>query len=98
MGFDPAVFWSAFRSAGMLTTASWSGGPDFDVGFEEPETLMVEGSLHVAERSIEYQTHDAPTLRRDDVVTIDGKRYRLSQTPQKQGDGFFSRAVLETAP
>jgi hypothetical protein len=98
MDFDTSVFWPAFKEAGMLCEARYqpSIGPlvIFDVGFKQPDQIVLDGLVSATDYSIEYQSADV-TLKRDYVLQIKGVNYRVGQTPQALGNGTFVFAQLE---
>jgi len=98
MGFDGALFWPAFKDAGMLdvATARPTDAPpfDFDVGFKRPDQVVLDGMVHTTDYSIEYQAVDAQ-LRRGDIVAVDGIDYKVRQAPKANRDGRFIIALLE---
>lgn len=67
---------------------------DFDVGFQRPGQVVLEGMVHTTDYSIEYQSADIE-LKRGAVVTILGDAYKVRQTPIAKGDGAFVIALLE---
>lgn len=101
MGFDPSVFWPAFKQAGMLDVATYQGpiGPalDFDVGFKRPDQVVLDGMVHTTDYSIEYMA-SAVELKRGFIITVEGVQYKVRQTPKANGDGEFVTALLETVP
>ncbi|MCG0577051.1 head-tail joining protein [Burkholderia cenocepacia] len=94
--YDPSVIWAAIAAVGMLKTAviEESGG-DLQVGFFAPDEMDLDGRVTVSKHRIEYQTTDAPDLRRDSIVVIDSVRYSIFRPPRRTDDGFFSVAELE---
>lgn len=95
--FDAAVFWLAFRDAGLLVVANvrQSGAPakNVDVGLVRPGEVMGFGFVST-EYEIEYQSADLPKLGEGNAVTIGAEKFRVREAPQTQGDGFFSKAKL----
>ncbi|XYJ11809.1 head-tail joining protein [Telluria sp. B2] len=98
MGFGADVFWPAFRSAGMLDVAIHQPphgvAVSFDVGFNRPDKVVLDGMVHTTDYSIEYQVADVE-LKRGDVVRILGVDYKVQQTPTAKADGSFYVAILE---
>lgn len=98
MTFGSSVFWEAFKAAGMLVEAELLPATVpptiFDVGFQRPDEIVLDGVAHTTNYSIEYQTVDVE-LKRGSTVKIDGATYRVSQSPQAKGDGGFVRTFLE---
>ncbi|NML62265.1 hypothetical protein HHL21_14505 [Massilia sp. RP-1-19] len=98
MSFSAAVFWPAFKQAGMLDEAVYQSdtGPaiEFDVSFSRPDQVVLDGMVHNTDYSIEYQRGDID-LKRGYVVRIDGEDYKVRQTPVAKGDGTFVVASLE---
>jgi hypothetical protein len=98
MGFDSSVFWPAFKNGGMLDVAVYQPlngvAVPFDVGFNRPDQVVLDGMVHTTDYSIEYQAADIE-LQRGYVLRIDGVDYKVRQTPTAKGDGTFYVAALE---
>jgi hypothetical protein len=96
--FDQAVFWPQFKAIGMLETATlYPGTPDqrdIDVGFDQPGALQLDGAVGVTSFQIEYQTGDAPTLKREHRLLLKGTLYKCAQSPLPKGNGYFSTVML----
>jgi hypothetical protein len=98
MAWDPARLFPAFKRAGMLEVCRYQ--PQFgvrrevDVSFVQPDVGAADGLVRAPETVIEYQTADAPDLAAGVEVELCGIRYTVLGTPQRQADGFYSRAVL----
>jgi hypothetical protein len=99
MSFNAAVFWPAFKQAGMLDEAVYQpagGAPavPFDVSFSRPDQVVLDGMVHSTDYSIEYQGADIE-IKREYVLQIAGGTYKVRQTPAAKGDGTFYVAALE---
>jgi hypothetical protein len=98
MSFGADVFWPAFKQAGMLDEAVYQPavGPavPFDVGFNRPDQVVLDGMVHTTDYSIEYQRADIE-LQRGYMLQIAGSSYKVRQTPSAKGDGTFYVAALE---
>jgi hypothetical protein len=98
MAFGADQFWQAFKDAGMLFAASHQ--PDvgdfieFDVGYQRPDQIVLDGVAHSTEHRIEYRSADV-TLRRNSVVLVGGAQLKVMQPPQAKGDGTFMIAYLQ---
>lgn len=66
----------------------------FEVGFQRPDQIVLDGMVHSADYSIEYQSADV-VLKRNYLVQVVGEQYRVKQTPTAKGDGTFFFALLE---
>lgn len=99
--FDASLFFAAFADVGFLTPAiidyQFGGSVALDVGFEEPAGDEF-GEVVVRQYQIEYPTASAPNTRQGDWVTLQGKRFRISEPPRPKGDGSFTIARLVLAP
>jgi hypothetical protein len=88
--FDSAVFWPQLKAAGMLKTATiFPNTPDqcdIDVGYDQPGAVDLGGKVGVVAFQIEFQTADAPNLRRESHVLIGDNLYKCN--------GFFSTVTL----
>ncbi|EYC51703.1 hypothetical protein AZ34_11880 [Hylemonella gracilis str. Niagara R] len=96
--FDPSIFMQAFEAHGLVhraTRASVPGDTGFLCGFVRPDELILGDDVHAAGPEIEFETAAAPGLVRGQTLTINGQDYRLVRDPRRQGDGYFSRAVLK---
>jgi hypothetical protein len=96
--FDPVGFLAHFEAHGLAQRATRTlvpGDTGFIVGFVQPEELLFGDAVHTAQFEIEYTTLDAPALALGTALSIDGKVYRVTQAPRRQGDGTFTRAALE---
>jgi hypothetical protein len=96
--FDPSVFMSVFADHGLALRAYRTAMPNdvgFLVGFVQPEQLILGESVHTSQVEIEYATAMAPALVLGTELSINGVAYRVQQVPRKQGDGTFTRALLE---
>ncbi|MET3431438.1 hypothetical protein ABIC71_000916 [Herbaspirillum seropedicae] len=89
-----ARFVSAAKRSGMLVLMTLPDGTQIDVSYQEGGEVVLDGVVHVIERSVEYLTASA-ILRRDMVVSIAGRNFRLKRNPDPVGDGSFSTALLE---
>lgn len=98
MTFDSSIFWGAFKDAGMLVAATYQPAVgdlvEFDVGFNRPDQVVLDGVAHSTQASIEYQAVDIE-LRRGAVVKVDGVDYKVSQPPMAKDDGTFMLAYVE---
>lgn len=96
--FDPTILFDAFKGAGMLDQATLLGPSpvSFDVGFLQPENLIMGEAVQTSDIVIEFVTASSPQLRTGTALVIKGQAYRVRQPPNKQGDGYYSRATLET--
>ena len=65
------------------------------VGFVQPDELMLSGMTQSNQKAIEYQTDDLPGFTEKSRLEIDGVIYRARNYPAKQGDGFFSKVNVE---
>lgn len=95
MSFDNALFWPAFKQAGLLVVASvglTSPPTDVDVSFRRPGEIA--NGIITTQYEMEYQRADLATLAEGDPVTIGSEAFRVRQTPLPQGDGFFYVAIL----
>ncbi|AGR71915.1 hypothetical protein [Burkholderia pseudomallei] len=94
--YNPSVIWAAIGAVGMLKTAIIEeSGAELQVGLFAPEEIDLDGRVTVSRHRIEYQTADAPDLRRSIIVVIDSVRYSIYRPPRRTDDGFFSVAELE---
>ncbi|MDR6500318.1 hypothetical protein J2785_003474 [Burkholderia ambifaria] len=94
--YDPSVIWASIAAVGMLKTAAIEeSGAELQVGFFAPDEVDLDGRVTVSRHRIEYPTADAPDLRRDSIVVIDGVRYSIYRPPRRTDDGFFTVAELE---
>jgi hypothetical protein len=91
-------FFSAFSDAGMLDAATYlpEAGPavPFNVGFNRPDEVILDGVAMSTQYSIEYQAA-AVVLKRNSLVQIKGVIYKVLQPPSAKGDGRFMVAFLE---
>lgn len=97
--FDPSIFWSAFSRAGMLVEATYHPAagpavPGIQVGFTQPDVLMMGDMVQSTDYAIEYQTADMPALARGETITIGSDTYKARRPPEKKGDGTFSHVLL----
>lgn len=96
--FNPNIFWSAFSRAGMLTAATYqpAAGPAIpvQVGFTQPDVLLLGDMVQSTDYAIEYQTADMPALASGETITIGATTYKVRRNPEKKGDGTFSHVLL----
>ncbi|HOX90229.1 MAG TPA: hypothetical protein PLN55_11510 [Burkholderiaceae bacterium] len=101
MGFRPQVFFQAFQRAGLLVQATHlpaSPTPtDFAAHWLRPDRLLLADEAQTVDYEIEYQTADAPAIRRGDPLRVDGKDYVARSAPRATGDGYFSHLMLDAA-
>ncbi len=99
--FDPSILFPAFKAAGMLSVATRLGQVppvDIDVGFVQPDGLILGDAVQTTDVEVEYITTAAvPPVRVGEALRIGTETYRVRQPPRKTGDGTYSRVVLETA-
>jgi hypothetical protein len=103
MGFRPEVFFPAFARAGLLVDAAYvptTGSPvPFQAQWKRPEQLMLADEAQSVEYELEYQTADVPRLRRGDALQVQlqgqPEAFTVRTAPRPQGDGFFSRVLLD---
>ena len=96
--FDPSVLFEAFRDEGMVHAATRLGtvpAAQFYVGFLQPSVLILSDAVQTDDIEVEYVTTQALDLAVGERLSICGKDYRVRQPPDKQADGYFSRAKLE---
>ena len=98
----PDEIWEAIGSVdGMLKTATFQlpngNGMTFKVGLKRPDVLDMDDFVKATDYSIEYLT-SAVTLKRGDVIRIDGTAYKLTRPPMQDADGDFSTVMLEVLP
>ena len=67
---------------------------NFEVGFQRPDQIVLDGMVHSADYSIEHQSADI-VLKRSYIVQVSGEQFRVKQTPTAKGDGTFFLALLE---
>jgi hypothetical protein len=99
--WNEAVFWPAFKAAGMLDVAQvLLAGSDVplsvDVDFSKVDVNPMTG-VQSTDYEIEYQFDDLPTLAEDDQVIIRATLYRVRQVPRIEGigaTGYFRKATL----
>jgi len=91
-------FFAAFEEAGMLTdalyTPSLGDARTVKVGFAQPDTLLLNEMVQVAQYQIEYETAVMPDLADGESIVIGGETYLVRGEPQKKGDGYYSTAEL----
>lgn len=99
--FDPSILFDAFKATGMLSVATRLDQvpqTDLDVGFVQPDGLILGEAVQTTDIEIEYVTATAvPALRVGEALRIDADAYRVRQPPRKSGDGTYTRVTLETA-
>lgn len=99
--WNEAVFWPAFKSAGMLRRARalYSGDDriiEADVAFSKTEIDPVT-MVRTSDFPMEFQHGDLPELAEGDQVEIDDVLYRVRELPRVEGataTGFFRIAKL----
>jgi hypothetical protein len=99
MGSNPAVLFTVFKAAGMLTQAKHkplTTPTDFDCDFKRPEQLLLGDQQQSAEIVIEYETGKVPRIRKGDPILINGTTYKARAHATTVGDGFYSQCQLET--
>ena len=99
MSWSEDIFFPAFADAGMLTDATYqpSSGPavpGIQVGFVQPDALMLGDMVQSTEYAIEYRTADMPALKMGETITMGVDTYKVRRNPEKKGDGAFSHALL----
>jgi hypothetical protein len=99
MTWDKSCFFEAFQAVGFLTEVVISTGPDSGrsvwADYREPAQTLWDGIVQATEYSIRYQMADI-VLKRDIEMAINGKNFRVSQTPKASGDGTtYCTAALE---
>lgn len=98
MAHDDALYWPAFKDAGMLELVAVllpdSAAPtDVDVIWREPSVDTLGNRSRDYE--MEYQRHDLPTLREGCQVRKGGVMFKVREDPYVvSGDGYFMRALL----
>lgn len=96
--YDPTVFLAAAKATGMLKVATFiaagGGSVSLDVGFNQPDELMLSDQVQSREYMIEYESAAGAALLSGTLVTIDGVVYRVRAAPRSVRDGFFSTAEL----
>jgi hypothetical protein len=74
-----------------------SGGGDaiaVQVGFSQPDTNFLDDRVQSTEYEIEYATVVMQALRVGETIRIGTDVYKVRNTPEKRGDGYFSVAQL----
>ncbi|MDP9902616.1 hypothetical protein [Variovorax ginsengisoli] len=98
--FDPSILFPAFKAAGMLARATRLQSipvVDIDVGFVQPDGLILGDAVQTTDIEIEYVTSSVvPPLRVGEALRIKGQAYRVRMPPQRKADGYFTRTTLET--
>lgn len=98
---DAAIFWEAFKDAGMLEVATIASGPhagrDLDVGFTQPGLVVFGGAVQAVSYGIEYPTSAAPALALDNRLRIGRQHFRCSEHPAPK-DSLFTTVPLELLP
>ena len=97
MSWSADVFFPAFADAGMLETAVYhavGGDVPVQIGFVQPDALMLGDMAQSTEYAIEYQTTDMPALKMGETITIGVDTYKVRRNPEKKGDGAFSHVLL----
>lgn len=103
MAWRPAALFTAFKRAGMLSSAVYQPGglaTPFDVQLRQPDAAVLGGEQQVPDVEIEYETAAVPALRRGDAVRITDAQgvttqYTARAHATRQGDGFYSRCQLD---
>lgn len=99
--WNEAVFWPAFKDAGMLVLAHvvYAGSDrvlDRWVGFSKTDIDPVT-MVRTSDFPMEFQHGDLPELAEGDQVEIDDVLYRVRELPRVEGataTGFFRIAKL----
>ena len=99
MAWNPAVLFTAFQAAGMLSPAIYKPAgvaTPFSCDFKRPEQLLLGDQQQSAEFQIEYETAAVPRLRKGDPILINGTTYKARANATTVGDGYYSQCQLET--
>lgn len=85
------------------STAELADGTTFACWFDVPENVDVFAPVNsrvgavTAKMEIRYATKSAPSLKHNDVVKVNGTRFKVSGAPRKESDGQVSIAGLANA-
>jgi hypothetical protein len=97
--FNPAEFFPALAAHGLLRCAQYipPSGPTwrFNVGWTQPDELMLTDKVQSTSYAIEYEVANAPALEVEMVLTIDAVQYAVRSKPRVRGDGAFAIVDLE---
>lgn len=95
---DQSIFWSAFARYGLLAeaihTAANGTSTTFQVGFVQPDILMLQNDVQSSQPEIEYQTADFSAMTAGIRLVINGDVYRVQNAPARQGSGHFSKVKV----
>ena len=93
------------QAAGFAVAATWqpgSGGAAYSgsVILDMPDEIIGAYRQDIINTNyrITYATATFPGLREGEYITVDGKKYRLHESPRLVADGAISEAQLTKVP